>query len=117
MDAEDQQVREDTLLREVRRARHSGSLAADGRWGPLTAGLSLAYVGKRQDLDFDIFPARRVTLGDYALLDARIAYRLSDRIEAFGRVANALNEDYQDVVGYVTPGRTAYAGVRLILGR
>jgi vitamin B12 transporter len=117
LDAEDQQVREDTLLREVRRARHSGSLAADGRWGPLTAGLSLAYVGKRQDLDFDIFPARRVTLGDYALLDARIAYRLSDRIEAFGRVANALNEDYQDVVGYVTPGRTAYAGVRLILGR
>lgn len=116
LDAEEQQVSAGSLVREVRRPRHSASLGADGRWGPLTAGLSLAYVGKRQDLDFDVFPARRVTLDDYALLDARVACRLSERLEAFGRIANAFDSDYQDVVGYATPGRTAYAGLRVRFG-
>jgi len=116
VDAEEQQVRGTDLVREVRRPRHSASLGADGEWGPFKAGVSLVYVGKRQDLDFDAFPARRVTLNDYALLDARIAYRLTGRIEAFGRIANAFDENYQDVVGYSTPGRAAYAGVRLSFG-
>jgi vitamin B12 transporter len=116
VDAEDQQVSGGDLVREARRPRHSGSVAADGRWGALAAGLTLAYVGKRQDTDFDFFPARRVTLDDYVLLDARIGYRLSDSIEAFGRIANAFDADYQDVVGYATPGRTVYGGLRFRFG-
>ncbi|HVM38117.1 MAG TPA: TonB-dependent receptor [Sphingomicrobium sp.] len=116
LDAEEQQVRGGTLVREVRRPRHSGSLGADARWGALSAGLSLAYVGKRQDVDFDVFPSRRVTLDDYALLDARIAYRVSAQMEGFVRIANAFDARYQDVVGYATPGRTAYAGVRIRVG-
>lgn len=116
VDAEEQQVRGQSLLREVRRPRHSASLGLDGTWGRIRAGAALAYVGERQDLDFDVFPARRVTLGDYVLAEARIAYRLSEALEAFGRIANAFDADYQDVVGFATPGRTAYAGVRLAFG-
>ncbi|CAA9546913.1 MAG: Outer membrane vitamin B12 receptor BtuB [uncultured Sphingosinicella sp.] len=115
-DAEDQQVREGLLLREVRRPRHSASLGLDGRWGRIRAGAAFAYVGERQDLDFDAFPARRVTLQDYVLAEARLAYRISDRLEAFGRIANAFDADYRDVVGYETKGRTAYAGIRLAFG-
>jgi vitamin B12 transporter len=116
VDAEDQQVREGLLVREVRRPRQSASLGVDGRWGRIRAGAALAYVGDRQDLDFDAFPARRVTLGDYVLAEARLAYRISDSLEAFGRIANAFDADYQDVVGYATLGRTAYAGIRLAFG-
>ncbi len=116
VDAEEQQVRGGLLLREVRRPRHSASLGLDGTWGRIRAGAALAYVGERQDLDFNVFPARRVTLGDYVLAETRIAYRLSEALEAFGRIANAFDADYQDVVGFATPGRTAYAGIRLTFG-
>ena len=56
-----------------------------------------------------------MTLGDYVLASARLAYRLTPQVEAFVRVENAFDADYQDVVGYDTPGRKAYAGLRLRL--
>jgi vitamin B12 transporter len=43
--------------------------------------------------------------------------RLNDRIELFGRVHNAFDADYEDVVGYRTQGRSAYAGLRISGGR
>ena len=82
--------------------------------GPLTLAGSLAWVGARSDTDFDTFTT--VRLHDYVLAGARIAYAVSSRLEAFARIENALDEHYQDVVGYATPGRTAYAGVRVRLG-
>ena len=103
-------------LREIRRPRHSANLAGDWRAGALTLGGSLAYVGKRTDQDFDLFPAPVVTLDDYLLASFRIAYRLSDGFELFGRVENASGADYQDVVGYNTPGRAVHAGLRLRFG-
>ncbi len=103
-------------LREVRRPRHSANLFGDWRRGPFTLGASAAYVGKRKDRDFDIFPFPRVTLDDYVLASVRLAYRLTDTVEAFARVENALGAEHQDLVGYATPGRAAYAGLRLRLG-
>lgn len=116
LDAEEQQVSAGSLVREVRRPRHSGSVGLDGRWDRISAGMSLAYVGKRQDLDFDVFPASRVALDDYVLVDARAAYRLSDPVEAFARVSNLLDAEYQDVIGFATLGRAVYGGVRLRFG-
>ena len=36
-----------------------------------------------------------------------MAYRVHRGIELFGRVANAFDADYKDVVGYRTEGRSA----------
>lgn len=102
-------------LREVRRPKHSGSLYGHWSSGPVTLGASLAYVGERRDRDFDLFPAPRVRLDDYVLASARLAYRITPAVEAFARVENGLDADYQDVVGYNMPGRKAYAGLRLRL--
>lgn len=113
LDAEEQQVSAGPLLREVRRPRHSASVGFDGHWDRFSAGLSIAYVGKREDLDFDVFPAIRVSSDGYVLADARGAYRISDSIEAFARISNLLGAEYQDVIGYSTFGRTVYGGVRL----
>ena len=102
-----------TQLREVRRPRHSGSVALDGRVRRLTYGASLAYVGARFDTNFDVFPAERVRLNSYWLAAARVSYAVRPGVELFARASNLLDARYQDVLGYSTEGRAVYAGVRV----
>ena len=104
-------------LRETRRPKHSGSLALDGAEGRLSYGAAIAYTGDHTDNNFDVFPAELVRLDAYWLARAKIAYRLTDRIEAHLRVANAFDDDYQDVFGYRTEGRSVFGGLRVALGR
>jgi vitamin B12 transporter len=97
---------------ELRRPRHSGSLAVDGLSGKLTYGASGAYAGSHLDRR-DAPPYDIVKLGSYWLAGARVAYALRPGIEIFARAANALNAHYEDVFGYRTEGRSLYAGIRL----
>jgi vitamin B12 transporter len=101
-----------TEVHELRRPRHSGSIALDGTTGRFTYGASVAYVGKHLD-QRDTFPFDRVSLGSYWLADARAAYALRPGVELFGRVTNAFNQRYQDVFGYRTEKRGVYLGIRL----
>jgi vitamin B12 transporter len=98
---------------EVRRPKHAASLSGDYRSGAITFGGSVAYVGRRRDIDFDVFTP--VRLNDYVLAGARIAYAVTSGIELFGRVDNAFDSVYQDVIGYATQGRTVYGGLRFRL--
>jgi vitamin B12 transporter len=116
LDASEQSLSGGARLPEVRRPRHSANLAAYGQSGRLRWGASLAYVGARRDTDFDRFPAATVTLHDYLLASANLAWRLAPQLELFARTENAFDADYQDVVGYHTPGRTIYAGLRVAFG-
>ena len=102
-------------IRELRRPKHSGSVTIDGTSGKLSYGGSIAYVGRRADTDFDRF--ERVSLSPYWLAGARVAYQVRPGIELFGRIANAFDDRYQDVVGYRTEGRSGYAGLRLAVDR
>jgi vitamin B12 transporter len=117
LNADEQTVDGTALVREVRRARHSANLLATWTGGRLSASGTAAYVGARSDVDFDAFPARTVRLHPYVLASARVAYRLSRQVEAYARVENAFDTRYQDAVGYATPGRMVYAGLRLRFGR
>jgi vitamin B12 transporter len=99
-------------VHELRRPRHSGSLAIDGAADRFSYGASLAYVGRHFD-QRDTFPFARVRLGCYWLADARVAYALRPGIELFARGANLLNQRYEDVFGYRTEPRAVYAGIRL----
>jgi outer membrane receptor protein involved in Fe transport len=56
-----------------------------------------------------------VTLDPYWLAGARIAWRLPRGLEAFVRIENAFDENYQDAVGYYAPGRTIHAGLRAVI--
>lgn len=115
LDAEERKVPGGFKLREIRRPRHSFNLAGHGRSGPFSWGATLAYVGDRGDTDFDVFPARAVTLDDYALASLRLAWRISPTLQAYVRAENAFDESYQDVVGYRTAGRSVHAGLRFRL--
>jgi vitamin B12 transporter len=97
---------------EVRRPKHSGAVAVDGKSGAFTYGASLAYVGKHLD-NRDVFPFDRVTLGSYWLADARVAYAIRPGVELFARGSNLLNQHYQDVYSYRTNPRGLFGGVRL----
>ncbi len=100
-------------LREVRRPKHSGSIALDGRSGRLTYGGSLAYVGARGDTNFDVFPAQAVRLHAYWLAEGRLAWTVRNGVQLFARATNLFDARYQDVFGYRTEGRGLYAGIRL----
>ena len=58
-----------------------------------------------------------MTLGSYWLAGARVEYRVHPRLALHARVANAFDDDYQDVVGYRTEGRSVFGGLRVDLGR
>jgi vitamin B12 transporter len=99
-------------VRELRRPKHSGSIAADGVSGRVSYGASIAYVGAHFD-QRDSFPFDRVELGSYWLAGARVAYAVLPGIELFARGSNLLGQRYQDVFTYRTEGRALFAGIRL----
>ncbi len=101
--------------REVRRARHQVNASATGRFlddrGRVT--LAINYNGKQDDLDFSTFPPSTVRLEAYTLVTLSASWQLMDGLELFGRVENLLDETYQSVLGFNTPGVGAYAGLRM----
>jgi vitamin B12 transporter len=74
--------------------------------------VNCSFVGRRDDA-FG-FPATRVQLGGYSLVNTGLTYDVSRRMQLFGRVDNVLNQHYQEVYGYGTPRLSAYAGASLM---
>ena len=99
--------------REIRRPKHSGHLSAAYERGPWRLHAAAHVVGRQQDFSFATFPAQRVRLEGYQLLRAAAAFKVTANLELSLRLENLLDEDYEDVLGYQTPGRAAYFGVRL----
>lgn len=107
-------------MRELRRPRHSGSLYGNYRFFDNRANLKIVadYAGKSTDRFFPPFPlpSEIVTLDDYWLLDATIGLDLNPTTNVYLRGTNLLDEEYEQVYGYRTPGRSIYAGLRLSFG-
>ncbi len=53
-----------------------------------------------------------IPLDDYVLVNAKVAYQLTDASEVYLRGENLLNQDYQTARGYNTPGFGAFAGFK-----
>ncbi len=77
------------------------------------ANLEIIYVGARDDKDFNQYPVPRVKLPDYTLFNLSASYNILTGIQLYGRVDNLFNRYYEDVLGYATPGRSGYLGVKL----
>jgi vitamin B12 transporter len=77
--------------------------------------LEVIYNDVREDKDFSSFPATRVTLASYTLLNIAAQYNVLNWLTVTGRVDNLLNVDYEDIFGYATPGLSGYAGVKINL--
>jgi len=70
----------------------------------------MLYVGKRKDLDPNTFAT--VTADDYIVVNVATSFKLHDNVEVFARLDNVFDEDYQEVLGFNTPGFSAFGGVR-----
>ncbi|HRD77944.1 MAG TPA: TonB-dependent receptor, partial [Hyphomicrobiaceae bacterium] len=98
--------------REIRRAPHSGRVDAgylfDGGRGSIS--VAAIYNGRMDDAAFRLpfFTTERVALSDYWLVTAGASYKLQPGLEIYGRVENLLDQRYQEVYGFNTPGIAAY---------
>lgn len=97
---------------ELRRPKHSGSIAADGTLGRWSYGASIAYVGTHLDLA-DNYPFNLARLRSYWLAGARIAYAVRPGLEIYARSSNLFGAHYEDSAGYHTEPRGLFAGIRL----
>ena len=98
---------------EIRRPKHSGHLSATYERGPWRLHAAAHLVGRQQDFSFATFPAQRVRLQGYQLVRAAAAFQVTPKVELSLRLENLLDDDYEEVLGYQTPGRAAYLGVKL----
>lgn len=89
----------------LRVPRHDIEIGLNADLGAKTrAGVSVNHVADRVD-----------TVGavdDYTVVNANIAYQITEMAEAYLRVENLFDEDYETAAGYSTSGRAFYFGVR-----
>ncbi len=102
---------------EIRRPPSIGSLNIG--WTSPTrtfgANLTVRYNGSMTDSNFyDVGPSP-VPMDAYTLVNLAFDWRFSGSVQFYGRVENALDQDYEEIYTYRAPGRAVYAGVRLKL--
>ena len=98
----------------LRRPKHSATtlLTYSGkRWGANLAG---SFVGRRKDSDFLGFGINHAA--GYARVDMGGWYSLTSRVTAYATLQNALDKQYQEVVGYPALGANFRAGMRFRIG-
>ena len=94
------------------RARNKGSLDVTYAFTRKLRGtVSTIFVGERQDVDYAA--QQRTTLDAYTLMNFYVSYDVRKNVTVFGRIENAFDTDYEQVLGYGTPGRAGYGGVKL----
>jgi vitamin B12 transporter len=100
----------------LRRPKHSGNMLLTylgSRWG---ANLGGSFVGRRADSDFLFVGFNIDHAAGYARVDLGGWYAINSRITAYANVENALNDHYNEVVGYPALTANFRAGVRFRIG-
>ena len=103
-------------VREVRRPEHMASVSANFYFSDNRGNLNLNlnYNGSQQDVFFSpaTFTQELVDIDAFTVIDLAASWKLTHSLELTGRVSNLLDEDYEEVLGFVRPGRAVYAGLR-----
>ncbi len=96
----------------LRRPRHSGGFSLSASRGPIDILLSSALIGNRLDNDFG-GPKGEHYNASYSRYDASVTYHVGESYEAFLRLGNILDEKYDEVAGYPSPGINTTVGARV----
>lgn len=100
-----------TETRAVRVPRHDLVLGLEGQIADRTRGiLTVQHIADVMDTTGYLQPD--APLDDWTVVNATVSYDLNDRAEAYVRVENLFDEEYQTVRGYAQPGRSIFAGLR-----
>ncbi len=96
----------------LKRPKHSGGISWQFKASDrLEFSVSARYTSKRYDVGG--YAAPDVLLNYYTLINAHIAYKLNRRWILFADGQNLANEQFQEINGYSTMGRTLMFGIRL----
>ncbi len=102
-------------LIEIRRPRHLASLSANYYFAENRGNLNLKlnYSGSQLDNFFSpvTYITQRVQIDPYTVVNLAGSWKLSESLELTGRISNLLDEEYEEVLGFVRPGRAFYAGL------
>ena len=74
--------------------------------GPFSGAVLVRYNGEETNTDGS-------ELDSWTRVDLTGSYDLNDTVEIYGRIENLLDEEYQQILGYGTPGLSGSVGVRL----
>lgn len=100
----------------IRRPEHKAALFTTYNFGENgNIGYEMIYVGKRDDFDFSTFPAERKMLESYILVNLMGSYNILEFLKLTLRIENVFDEDYEEILGYGTAGRSFYGGIKLTL--
>jgi vitamin B12 transporter len=106
--------------RPVRRAKHIGSVFATYTFsgGRARIHVDARFNGPQRDTVFlspapFVFAQTQVDLHGFVLVNVAASYKIHDNVEIYGRIENLLNQRYQEVFSFGTPGIGAVAGLRV----
>jgi vitamin B12 transporter len=95
----------------LRRPRWSGSWTVRGQLtDDLRGDLSVIWIGERDDVD----PATYITVRteSFVTTNLALAWQPMKSTELTLRVTNLTDKEYQEILGFPTPGRRYYGGLR-----
>jgi len=96
----------------LRRPKNKVGITATGKLSRmLKVSSNMQWVGGR--IDNGVEGNSTGQLPGYFLLNTTGSCQLTDKIELYGRVDNVFNVYYEEAWGYATPGRSAYAGIKV----
>lgn len=101
---------------EVRRPENTYNLSANYRLQDDRGNLNLNinHTGAQLDVFFspESFVSQQVQLPAYTVVNLAASWRVRESIELVARANNLLDENYEEVLGFVRPGRSVYIGFR-----
>jgi outer membrane cobalamin receptor len=98
----------------LRRPKHSGSLLLSYLGSRFGANLGTSVVGRRADSDFFGFGIDHAP--GYARVDVGAWYSITSHVTGYANIENALDKQYQEVVGFPALGISVRAGLRFRFG-
>ena len=102
---------------EIRRPRHSGSMSLSYRGEKTQSSLSYIITGTQQDDFYPPYPPfqQRVLLEKFALTSLDVAHTLSSRLRLKLQISNLLDQQYEEVFGYNSPGFSLFTALEFKL--
>lgn len=99
-------------LQRIRRPKQLANLGLQFSSLSDNASLLLNYRSSAHAID-ELYGIGRVTLDDYWVIDVSTTIRLSQSLEAYGRLENLTDEDYEEITGFRVPGLSINGGIRI----
>jgi len=102
----------------LRRPRHAGSFDATWSQARVSAFAQMQVRGEALDAEPAFGPSGGLyTNPGHTVVNIGGSFRPFKAFEVFVRALNLFDSDYEEVLGYPAPGRTAYVGARFAVGR